>query len=178
MTKNKKYFSMTKIILFTMIFVFLLTIDQWSKYMAANYLKTRQNVILIPHVFSLEYLENHGAAFGIFQGKQLFLLILTAVIVLLLEFFSGYLYHTQNKRFTPLIISINILMSGAIGNMIDRIKNNYVIDFLRVNFFNFPIFNFADCFVVISAFSFLILILFYYQESDFPTFSKSHKSSD
>ena len=72
----------------------------------------------------------------------------------------------QESRYLPLRICSVLLCSGAIGNMIDRLRLNYVVDFFYFNLIDFPIFNVADCYVVAACIFFVLLILFYYKEDD------------
>ena len=71
------------------------------------------------------------------------------------------------KRYLPLMCSLFLLVSGAVGNMIDRLTQKYVVDFLYFKLIDFPIFNVADCYVVIGCILFGILILFYYKDQEF-----------
>ena len=119
----------------------------------------------IENVFCLHYLENHGAAFGIFQNQQLFFLITTAIILAGIGYFSYKL--PQDKKYLPLEIISLFVSAGAIGNFIDRLSYGYVIDFLYFELIDFPVFNVADCYVTCSAFFLIILIFFYYKEEDF-----------
>ena len=130
--------------------------DQFTKWLAVTFLKDQEPFVLIPGVFEFRYLENRGAAFGIFQGKQ-YLFLIGGVLVLLL---IGYIYGKipVKKRFGLLRLCAVLVASGAVGNMIDRMVQNYVIDF--------PIFNVADCYVVIGCFLFALLIFFYYKDED------------
>lgn len=73
----------------------------------------------------------------------------------------------QKRRFVPLRVCAILLASGAIGNLIDRLARNYVVDFCYFNLIDFPIFNVADCYVVIGCILFGILILFYYKDQEF-----------
>ena len=75
------------------------------------------------------------------------------------------------KKYVPLTICMLMVMSGAIGNMIDRVTNGYVVDFLYFRLINFPIFNVADCYVTVSAFVLVLLFMFYYKEEDLKVFS-------
>ena len=72
----------------------------------------------------------------------------------------------QNKKYTALNYIIVFLIAGAIGNYIDRIANNYVVDFIYFSLINFPVFNVADCYVTVSVILLFILILFYYKDDD------------
>ena len=128
-------------------------IDQGTKMLAVAHLKGQEAVLIIPNVFQLQYLENHGAAFGILQNKRGFLLVITICILAAITFF--YRKIPAQKRFLPLHIAMILVAAGALGNMIDR----------------FPIFNIADCYVVIAAVIAVILIGFYYKEEDFEQLS-------
>lgn len=144
----------------------LLTIaDQFTKHLAALYLKGTSGISLIPDVFRLYYLENRGAAFGAMQGK-LFLLIPISIIAfgLFIFFYERYPF---TKKLRPFRACLIVLSAGALGNMIDRIFHHYVIDFFYFELIDFPIFNVADCYVCISMAILAVLLLFYYKEEDF-----------
>ena len=101
---------------------------------------------VIDGVFSLSYVRNTGAAFGILQGQKWLLLVLTVAVLVLAIW---YLVH--EKITSPIILASGAaVLAGAVGNMIDRIRLSYVIDFLEVRFISFPVFNVADCCVVIG----------------------------
>ena len=139
-------------------------LDQFTKYLATIYLKD-EPITLIKGVFQLHYLENHGAAFGILQNQQVFFLIMTVFTLLVL----GYIYvrMPKEKRFLPLRICMISIVAGAIGNMIDRMRFQYVVDFLYFELIDFPIFNVADIYASVATFVLIILFLFYYKEEDF-----------
>ena len=126
----------------------LLAIDQGSKYLAVHFLQGHPDVMLIPGVFQLEYLENRGAAFGILQNQRVLLL-------------------GSGRKWRPLQSAIVLIAAGAIGNMIDRFARGYVVDFFYFSLIHFPVFNVADCYVVVGAVIALLLLLFYYKEEDF-----------
>ena len=73
------------------------------------------------------------------------------------------------KRFTPLRLCAIFLIAGAIGNMIDRVRQSFVVDFLYFELIDFPIFNVADIYVTVSTAVFIVLILFYYKEEELET---------
>lgn len=171
---TKKYYLLG---LFGMIAGIL--IDQCTKMLAVAHLKGQEAFLIIPHVFELQYLENHGAAFGILQNKRGFLLIITICILAAVMFL--YRKIPAKKRFLPLHIVMILIAAGAIGNMIDRMVHGYVVDFLYFSCIQFPIFNIADCYVVIAAIIAVILIGFYYKEEDLDQisfFSSSKKKRD
>ena len=148
----------------TVFFIVLILIDQFTKYLAVTFLKDNGPFIIIDGVFQLRYLENRGAAFGMMQGRQYLFVAGAAVIVLLIAYF--YQKMPMTKKYIPLRICAVLLCSGAIGNMIDRLKLNYVVDFFYFDLIDFPIFNVADCYVVVACIAFVFLILFYYKEDD------------
>ncbi|MCM1329797.1 MAG: signal peptidase II [Ruminococcus sp.] len=107
-------------------------------------------------ILGLRYCENTGAAFSSFSGARWFLTVLvTVMLVALLVFTVRY----KHKR-TLFLVSSVMVMSGGVGNLIDRVRLGYVIDYLDVKLFNFAVFNFADVCVVVGAFLLLIFLFF------------------
>ncbi|MDO4167518.1 MAG: signal peptidase II [Eubacteriales bacterium] len=154
-------------------FFILVILDQYTKYIAIHHLKDTTGVEIIPGIFRLEYLENRGAAFGIFQGQQILLLLITVGILLLL---AGLYYKTPvQRKYIPMQITILCIAAGAVGNMIDRIGRQFVVDFFYFYVINFPVFNVADCYVVIGVALAVLLILFYYKEEDFAFLNRAKK---
>lgn len=146
--------------------ILLLTfIDQWTKYLAVLHLKNQESIVLIPGVFQLQYLENHGAAFGILQGQQWIFFLMT--IVYLVAAVWIYLRIPKIKKYFPLHMIAVVLTAGALGNFIDRISQGYVVDFFYFSLIDFPIFNVADIYVVLSFIGLAICILFVYKDEDF-----------
>lgn len=146
--------------------ILLLTfIDQWTKYLAVLHLKNQESIVLIPGVFQLQYLENHGAAFGILQGQQWIFFLMT--IVYLVAAVWIYLRIPKTKKYFPLHMIAVVLTAGALGNFIDRIFQGYVVDFFYFSLIDFPIFNVADIYVVLSFIGLAICILFVYKDEDF-----------
>lgn len=143
--------------------------DQWTKLLAAANLKDQEPFTIIKGVFQLNYLENRGAAFGIMQNQQMFFAVIAGLILILLIVLYYKMPHTP--RFYLLRFSFVLLCAGAIGNMIDRIRLNFVIDFFDFKLINFPIFNVADCYVVIACILFAVSILFYYSDEELKCFS-------
>ena len=146
-------------------------IDQITKHLAVLYLKGNPARVIIDGVFELQYLENRGAAFGMMQNMQ-FVFVAGAVAIFIVIFYL-YIRMPDTVRYLPLRICAVLLCAGALGNMIDRIRLNYVIDFFYFSLIDFPIFNVADCYVVISCIVFALLILFYYRDdNDFKFLSR------
>ena len=144
--------------------VIAIFIDQWTKSLAVIHLKEQDAIELVKNVFELRYLENKGAAFGIMQNQQLFFLI-SGVFILIA---TTYIYQKmpQTKRFLLLRICLVLIVSGAIGNMIDRLRFQYVIDFFYFKLIDFPIFNVADIYVTVAAIGLIVLILFFYKDDE------------
>ena len=142
----------------------LILLDQWTKLLAVRHL-TEASHPLIDGVFSLQYLENRGAAFGMMQGRQWLFAIMAVIIVAVF----GYAYYRlpYERKFRILRIVLCFLLAGALGNLIDRLTRNFVVDFFYFELINFPIFNVADCYVTLSAVMLIILYLFYYKDGDF-----------
>lgn len=155
-------------------FFLLLGIDQWTKWLAVTILKKNGEVVLWKDVFVLQYLENHGAAFGMLQNQRIFLLLLTSIIFIGLIIF--YVKIPDSKRFRYLQALCIILAAGAVGNMLDRFFRGYVVDFLYFKLINFPIFNVADCYVVVATILAALLISFYYTEEDLKSFGLRGKN--
>ncbi len=112
---------------------------------------------MIPGVFEFSYVENRGAAFGILQNQRWIFLIATLVISLLL--LRLYITLPKEKMYHPVRFSLLLILSGAVGNMIDRVGRRYVVDFLYFKLIDFPVFNLADCYVVIGVFLLAVLLL-------------------
>lgn len=167
--------------------IMLVILDQLTKLMAVIKLKNGSPFVIIDGVFELRYLENQSAAFGfdlvslfqrIFKIKYfienpdafltakmiIFAIVTVAVIILLMLLYRKI---PQTKRFLWINLIMIFFVAGAIGNLIDRIVNNYVVDFFYFRLINFPIFNVADIYVTVAAFAFIILGIFYYKEEDF-----------
>lgn len=179
--------------------VFLVAIDQITKLFAAFFLQGNAAKVLIPGVFELRYLENQSAAFGFdfisfLQGilqipffasnpdaflrfKMTIFAILTIIVVLIL-FMIYKRIPGSNKRFRYMDYILIAFISGAIGNCMDRIVHNYVIDFFYFCLIDFPIFNVADIYVTVSAFFMIVLGLFYYKEEDFEMIFPSKKKKE
>ena len=142
----------------------LVFIDQITKYWIVANLKGKENIVIIKKVFELEYVENDGAAFSSFSGKQVFLLILTVVILAFVIF--EFLRIPEGKKYIPLRITFMLLVAGAIGNMIDRVKQGDVVDFFYFVPINFPRFNVADIFITVAAIMIGWVFIFIYKEED------------
>ncbi len=133
----------------TLIIILITIFDQLSKHFVNLYLKDSEAVQFIPKILSFRYHENRGAAWGMLANHRwVFMLISTIAIVLII----AYLFFTRKNKDSILFrVSLCFFAGGGIGNMIDRVVMGYVIDFLRFDFIDFPIFNVADSFITIGA---------------------------
>ena len=151
--------------IFAIINIIAIALDRYTKLFAKSYLKGNKPFVIIDKVLELIYTENRGAAFGIMQEKQLFFFIITAAVMLAILYVI--LRLPTDKRYIPLLIALSFVFSGAVGNLIDRVTNSYVIDFIYFMPINFPVFNVADIYVTLSAISLIILFFFVYKEDEF-----------
>ena len=140
--------------------VILIAADQLIKWWIVENLMPVKDMDFIRfgdfEILGLRYCENTGAAFSSFSGARWFLVILVTVMLIVLLVFS---IRYKHKRPLFLISSV-MIMSGGMGNLIDRIRLGYVIDYLDVKLFNFAVFNFADICVVVGAILLLIFLFF------------------
>ncbi|WP_242860851.1 signal peptidase II [Defluviitalea phaphyphila] len=145
-------------IVFFLLVSVLVFIDQLTKYIALNYLKSISTIPIIQNIFHLTFVENRGAAFGILQNKRWFFIIITFTILLGIIYY--YINLPKEKPYGFVRFSLILISSGAIGNLIDRIKLGYVIDFFDFRLINFPVFNIADIYVVIGTILLSSIIFF------------------
>ncbi len=143
--------------LYIFIIVVLTGIDQWTKYLAETQLKPIDTIPLVQDLFHLTYARNTGAAFSILRDKQVFLILVTGIVVVAL---ICYLIKILKTGDATLKLSLALIIGGALGNLIDRVRLNYVTDFLDFTLINYPIFNFADVFVVSGVAILLYMVLF------------------
>lgn len=148
----------------------LTLLDQWTKRLAVQYLAGQPDIILIKGVFQLHYLENRGAAFGMFQNQRIVFLILTILYLLAAGWF--YIKIPKEKKYLFLHVITVLLTGGAIGNFIDRLLNGYVVDFFYFSLIDFPVFNVADIFVVAAFIGVALSLLVIYKEEDFAFLSR------
>lgn len=155
----------------------LIGIDHITKYWAHTSLRVNGPIALIKGVFSLTWTQNDGAAWGMLGGNVI-LNILPIIIALLVAI--AYQRIPMTKRMLPLNIAALMLFSGAIGNRIDRSVYGCVQDFLYFELIDFPIFNVADCYIVISCIFIVFLFIFYYKDENemSAVFSFKKKKSD
>ena len=134
--------------------VVIIGLDQWIKQLAVENLKPIRSFPIWEGVFQLFYVENRGAAFGIFSGKTFLLVGLTGMIIL-----AMIALIVLNKIEHPMLLtSFSLIIGGGIGNLLDRVGQGFVVDYLHITIVDFAVFNFADCCVVIGT----ILLVAYF----------------
>ena len=131
-----------KLFIFSMIFLF---IDQLTKGLINIYMNVNESIKIFDFL-SLTYVHNTGAAFSMLSGARWLFIILGIIALNII-----YIFFIRDKNLSNFeIVTYALLLSGIIGNLIDRILYGYVIDFIDVTIFDFAIFNLADSFIVIS----------------------------
>lgn len=162
---NKLYIKRTKMLCIDFaLTVLLLVLDQFTKYLAIDRLKGNQAFVLIDGVLELRYLENRGSAFGMLQNQKYFILFVGIVFLAVILFFLFKL--PEQKKFCSIHILLSFIVAGGVGNMIDRIRFDYVVDFIYFKLIDFPIFNVADCYIVCGTIVLFLLFLFVFKEKD------------
>jgi signal peptidase II len=122
----------------------ILSLDQATKIYLSRILRLNESIPVIKNFLDITMVHNRGAAFGIFRN-QVYLFIISAILAILLVVFN----LKNNKHNKYYLISLSLILAGAIGNLIDRVRLGYVIDFLNFHFW--PVFNVADSAITIGA---------------------------
>lgn len=151
----------------------LIGFDQWTKILAVACLKDKDPFVIWNGVFELRYLENRGAAFGMMQGQRTFFLIMGIAVFIAVVYL--FLHMSKENRFWPIRLIAVCILAGAWGNMLDRMRLSYVVDFFYFKLIDFPIFNVADIYVSVGTAILIVLILFYYKEEDLNLLLKGRK---
>lgn len=171
LNKNKVLWILADIIIMGL----LIGLDQITKYFAVLNLKDKPAIKIIDRVFELHYLENRGAAFGMLQNQKLMFVVIACIMMVVVCYVL--LKIPEERKYAVLKICMLLVGAGAIGNLIDRLANGFVVDFFYFVLIDFPIFNVADIYVTISCILLIITILFFYREEDLK-FLKLWNSSD
>mgnify|MGYP002538218277 FL=1 len=153
----------------------LVLLDQYTKLLAVAHLKGKTPFVILDGVFELLYSENRGAAFGMLQGKQGFFFVIGTVVVAAAIYVMWRMPGWSSLRYLGLRMCTILITAGALGNMVDRTTQGYVVDFLYFKLIDFPIFNVADIYVSVGTAVLIILILFYYKEEELNLLLKGRK---
>ena len=142
---------MKRLTIYSLVF---LMIDLLIKIIVINFMELYDTIKIIPGFFNITYVRNTGAAFSILEDSRIFFIVITFIALIVI-----YLFLLKDKvlnKYQTFLYSM--LIGGIVGNLVDRIIYGYVIDYLSFNIFgySFPVFNIADCFIVISV---ILLVL-------------------
>lgn len=133
----------------------VIALDQITKFLVVTRLMPIGDYSVIFGLLEFTYVENRGIAFGMFQNQRWFFVVVTSIIAIVVLIFIFKMF----KDYVFFTICLSLIFGGAVGNIIDRIRFGYVIDFIHFNFFP-PVFNIADSAVVVGAIALSIAILF------------------
>ena len=142
----------------------LIALDQTVKRIVFDYLQPVAVVPFIDGFMDFCYVENKGAAFGIFQGGRWFFVLMTLLVVFIIGFY--YVRLPRRKPYGWVRASMVLIMAGAVGNGVDRMLFGYVIDFIRVRFIEFPVFNLADIYLCTGTFLLAVLMIFFVKSNE------------
>ena len=140
-------------LLYLILSILFVIADQVVKMWIVNNFSLHDGMELIKGIVSILYVRNTGAAWGMFEGKMFFFYLITAVAVGTLL----YLMFKEKGKSKLLLTAYSLILAGAVGNFIDRIRLGYVVDMFKFEFIDFPIFNVADICLTIG-----VIFLFYY----------------
>ena len=147
----------------------VITLDQISKLYIAHHFELHESATVIPHFFNLTYVRNTGAAFGLLaKAPESFRIPFFIIIPLIALTIIVLIFKKTQETQLLMITALSLILGGAIGNFIDRLRFNYVIDFLDFHWFSkyhWPAFNVADSTIVVG----VLLLIFY-------TFTHDNKS--
>lgn len=144
--------------LFWITAILVLMIDQGTKFIVKNSMTIYDSIPLIPNIFHLTYIENPGAAFGLLANQRVFFIVITSVILIAVIYF----YYQLKGEHILLRIALGMVVGGAIGNLIDRLRMGMVIDFF--DFRIWPVFNIADSAIVLGMIYISYQLLFHGEE--------------
>lgn len=148
-------YTVVSYLVFTIV---LVLIDQLTKYLTVQNIALGEIVEFIPNVVSFTYLQNTGAAFSILEGQMWFFYIITILVV---GFLLYYMYaEAKDNKILGYILAL--VLAGALGNFIDRLLLQYVVDMIKLEFIDFAIFNVADSYLTVGVI--LLIIYTFYEE--------------
>ncbi|BAO06890.1 signal peptidase II [Enterococcus mundtii] len=134
----------------------IIGLDQWVKWLIVDNFALGETKSVIPGILSLNHIRNFGAAWSLLEGKMWFFTVVTIIAVVVILTLMIKNRSNGNRWF---MIGLTLILAGAIGNFIDRVRLGYVIDMFQTDFVNFPIFNVADISLVIGVICVLIYII-------------------
>ena len=142
--------------LYALLVLILVALDQVVKYQVVANIPLGEHVPFLPYIMDLTYVQNTGAAFSIFSEHTWILTMISLVVsvILAVALWKGFFRHPLGR------LSLTLLLAGAVGNLIDRVRLQYVVDMFHVLFMNFAVFNVADVFVVVGGIAAALYYMF------------------
>ena len=145
----------------TILTIIFLIIDIISKLVVSSLMNVYDSIVIIKNFFCITYVRNTGAAWSIFEGRVLGIIVVSLIII------SFIVYYISKQKVKSKLekIGYSLILGGALGNLLDRIIYGYVIDFLDFNIFgyDYPIFNLADSFIFVGV---ILLIIYTWRYND------------
>ncbi|HEY4533299.1 MAG TPA: signal peptidase II [Fusobacterium sp.] len=139
--------------IYIILFVMLLLLDQFTKYIVEQSFYLSESIPIIDDIFNLTYVENRGIAFGLFQGRLNIISVLTVIAIVAI-----FIYVLRNKKTLSMLehFGYTLILSGAVGNMIDRLFRGFVVDMLDFRGIWSFVFNLADVWINVGVFMLVI----------------------
>lgn len=162
---EKKQNKFKNLIFALCVIVVTLSIDLVIRMLISKTFEVKEVRNLIGEYLCVYYWPNFGAAFGLLKGQHIFFIFIDGIISIFLIYLM--LKLPKEKKFAVLCIDIGLILSGNLGNLIDRIINGYVIDYIYLPQTSMPVFNLADLYISIGSIIGAVLIIFKYKEQDF-----------
>lgn len=138
----------------------LVAADIFTKAYFYYNLEVGEGFAIIPRVLSFVYVKNTGAGFSLFQGQTVLLSVISALFIVAIFIYDFFRFDKSRWY----LFSLVFIVAGALGNFIDRVSYGFVVDFIKLDFINFPIFNLADIFLTVGIVIYAVYIFFFYEE--------------
>jgi len=145
-----------------LIAVVVIVVDQLIKYLVLSRLYFAENISIISHYLSLTKVYNTGAAFSLFENSTTLLTIFSLIVSIVI---IVYIIRRNTVIELPFLLAWGLILGGTVGNFIDRLMYGYVIDFIKLDFIQFPIFNIADLSINLGAFIVIAYSFIKYRKS-------------
>ena len=149
---------MKKLIQYILFILAIVAADQWTKWLVVDSIPLYGHVDFIPGFLGFTYTQNTGAAWSMLSGQQWLFVVVFVILtaLLLLESFTFRMPFTTAERWL-----IAAVYGGGLGNVIDRVRLGYVVDMIRTEFMDFPVFNVADCFISCGSILLILHMIFF-----------------
>lgn len=159
-------------LLYSLFGAVLVALDQVTKYLTVRYIPVGESIPFIPGLLQLSHVRNSGAAFSSFEGQQWLFAVIFLIFtgIMLYEYFKKPMAFTKFERWC-----IAAIYAGGVGNMIDRVRQGYVVDMFETVFMDFPVFNVADCFISCGC-VIIMFHLFFFNKAFWKDDKKKHAS--